>query len=106
MNESGVTDCTNGTMFAYSGEPTAGVCAFNCWSGEGKTLPLTRVYGKISGSSRLISAGADPEHIWMISRWNICTGQPRNVCRREIGYPNVSTAPRDWKKLTTWSSTR
>ena len=53
--------------------------------GEGNTLPLTRVYGKMSGSSRLINCGPAPGHSWTIRRWYICTGHPRNVNRREIG---------------------
>ena len=35
----------------------------------------------------------------MIKRWKICTGQPRKPNCRETGKPNVSIAPRDWKKF-------
>ena len=60
-------------------------------------LPLTRVYGKISGSSTFMSATLPPAQRCAICRWKIWTEQPRNVNVRETGKPNVSTAPRAWK---------
>src|SRR6202011_2758753 len=68
---------------AYVGDPTCGVLFFIVVSGAGKVLPLTCVYGKISGSSILISAAPWPEQTWMIWRWNICTGQPRKDIWRD-----------------------
>src|SRR5258708_29206988 len=72
---------------AYVGEPTGGVLFFSAASGAGNVLPLTCVYGKISGSSMLINAAPWPSQTWMIWRWNICTGQPRQPIWRETGEP-------------------
>src|SRR5260370_9339191 len=53
----GTLACTKALMSsAYVGEPTCGVLFFSVGSGAGNVLPLTWVYGKISGSSMLISA--------------------------------------------------
>src|ERR687886_2458447 len=88
----------------YVGEPTWGVLFLIVGSGAGKVLPLTSVYGKISGSSRLISATPWPGQFWITCRWNICTGQPRKLKLREVGYPNVVIPPYCWKKAQMASS--
>src|SRR5262247_3909169 len=78
-----------------------GVASLIASSGPGNTLLLTTVYGKMSGSSMLISDTAPlvPPHCCMIRRWNICTGQPRNPNWRDTGKPKVSTPPRELKKF-------
>src|ERR1700730_17419266 len=85
-------------------ELTGGVFDFIVLSAAGNVLPLTCVYGKISGSSMLIRAAPEPGQTWMIWRWNIWTGQPRNGSMRETGYPKVLSPPYWLKKPHTLSS--
>src|SRR5437764_8529603 len=47
------------TSSAYVGVPTCGVLFLSVTSGAGNVLPFTYVYGKISGSSMLISGFCD-----------------------------------------------
>src|SRR5579864_8018863 len=74
LNESGTFWLTKLLMsVAYVGALTCGVLFLIVLSGAGNVLPFTCVYGKMSGSSRLISAAPWPAQSWMTCRW---TAQP------------------------------
>src|SRR5258708_12913392 len=67
---------------AYVGEPTGGVLFFSAASGAGNVLPLTWVYGKISGSSMLLNAPPCPPHPSLIWPCHISTRHPSNPLRQ------------------------